>query len=125
MNNCSAVGLFKFLFQIACIHSQWHLIFVGTDHIFALLNKLLDFSSVVFFCQFFDGKFFLEYALIIEEVQFREEAFAEFLCFYIGEKVFWTCAKSLQFVDFEASFVDTFKCKFLGDLFLLLAECGL
>lgn len=67
------------LFHIATVHFDWIFIFVGTDDGFALFKDFLNFGTVTIFRQFFYDNLFLQIASVIDEAQFVEETFSEFL----------------------------------------------
>lgn len=69
----------SFLIQIASVQFDWIFILVWTDDCFACFNDFLYFGTITTFWQFFDDNVFLEFTSLIDEAQFVEEAFAEFL----------------------------------------------
>lgn len=67
------------LFNIARVQIDWGFVFVGASDGFALLDDLLNFRTIFTFWQFFNSYIILEFALFIDESNFGEETFAEFL----------------------------------------------
>lgn len=68
-----------FLFQITTVQFDWIFIFVCTHDWFALVNDFHNFGTVTTFGQFFDDNLFLQITSVIDEAQFVEETFTEFL----------------------------------------------
>lgn len=67
------------LLDVASVQFDWSLVFVVADDGFALLHNFFDLGTVFAFRQLFNGNIFLEFSLAVDETQFSQETFTEFL----------------------------------------------